>query len=143
MNKVILIGRLGRDPELRYTGGGQAVANFSLATDESYKDRNGEKQKKTEWHRIVLWGKSAERVTDFLQKGTLVLIEGRMTTRKYETRGGEKKESFEIHTQGFRLLADGVARDERSSGNNSRQPQQSNISEDSAAPVISDEDIPF
>ena len=60
VNKVILVGRLGRDPETRYTGGGQAVANFSLATDETYKDRNGERQKRTEWHKIVVWGKQAE-----------------------------------------------------------------------------------
>jgi len=70
VNKVILVGRLGRDPETRYTGGGQAVANFSLATDETYKDRNGERQKRTEWHKIVVWGKQAEIAQQYLKKGS-------------------------------------------------------------------------
>ena len=69
VNKVMLVGRLGRDPETRYTGGGQAVANFSVATDETYKDRNGERQKRTEWHKIVVWGKQAEIAQQYLKKG--------------------------------------------------------------------------
>src|SRR5713226_8646647 len=69
VNKVILVGRLGRDPETRYTSGGQAVANFSLATDESFKDRSGERQKRTEWHKIVVWGKQAEIAQQYLKKG--------------------------------------------------------------------------
>jgi len=72
VNKVILVGRLGRDPETRYTGGGQAVANFSVATDETYKDRNGERQKRTEWHKIVVWGKQAEIAQQYLKKGSLI-----------------------------------------------------------------------
>src|SRR6266478_153358 len=72
VNKVILIGRLGRDPETRFTSGGQAVANFSIATDESYKDRNGERQKRTEWHKIVVWGKQAEIAQQYLKKGSLI-----------------------------------------------------------------------
>ena len=76
VNKVILVGRLGRDPETRYTGGGQAVANFSVATDESYKDRNGERQKRTEWHKIVVWGKQAEIAQQYLKKGSLVFHRG-------------------------------------------------------------------
>jgi single-strand DNA-binding protein len=74
VNKAILVGRLGRDPETRYTSGGQAVANFTLATDESYKDRAGERQKRTEWHRIVLWGKLAEIAQQYLKKGMLVYL---------------------------------------------------------------------
>jgi single stranded DNA-binding protein (ssb) len=74
VNKVILVGRLGRDPETRYTSGGQAVANFSVATDESYKDRNGERQKRTEWHKIVVWGKQAEIAQQYLKKGSLIFI---------------------------------------------------------------------
>src|SRR5580692_7623140 len=69
VNKVILVGRLGRDPETRFTGGGQAVANFSLATDETYKDKNGERQKRTEWHKITVWGKQAEIAQQYLKKG--------------------------------------------------------------------------
>jgi single-strand DNA-binding protein len=68
VNKVMLVGRLGRDPETRYTGGGQAVANFSVATDETYKDRNGERQKRTEWHKIVVWGKQAEIAQQYLKR---------------------------------------------------------------------------
>ncbi len=83
VNKVILVGRLGRDPETRYTGGGQAVANFSVATDETYKDRNGERQKRTEWHRITVWGKQAEIAQQYLKKGSLVFIEGRIQSREW------------------------------------------------------------
>src|SRR5208283_3232859 len=75
---VILVGRLGRDPETRYTSGGQAVANFSVATDESYKDKNGERQKRTEWHKIVVWGKQAEIAQQYLKKASLIFIEGRI-----------------------------------------------------------------
>ncbi|HKV28679.1 MAG TPA: single-stranded DNA-binding protein, partial [Candidatus Acidoferrales bacterium] len=74
VNKVILVGRLGRDPETRFTGGGQAVANFTLATDSTYKDRSGERQKKTEWHRIVVWSKLAEICQQYLKKGSLIYI---------------------------------------------------------------------
>src|SRR5262249_28721740 len=84
VNKVILVGRLGRDPETRYTGGGQAVANFSVATDETYKDRNGERQKRTEWHKIVVWGKQAEIAQQYLKKGSLVFIEGRIQSREWQ-----------------------------------------------------------
>jgi single-strand DNA-binding protein len=76
VNKVILVGRLGRDPETRFTGGGQAVANFSLATDETYKDKNGERQKRTEWHKITVWGKQAEIAQQYLKKGSLLYVEG-------------------------------------------------------------------
>src|SRR6267154_1879189 len=84
VNKAILVGRLGRDPETRFTSGGQAVANFTLATDETFKDRSGERQKRTEWHRIVLWGKLAEITQQYLKKGMLVYIEGRMQTSRAE-----------------------------------------------------------
>src|SRR6516225_3442007 len=84
VNKVILVGRLGRDPETRYTGGGQAVANFSVATDESYRDKNGERQKRTEWHKIVVWGKQAEIAQQYLKKGSLIFIEGRIQSREWQ-----------------------------------------------------------
>src|SRR5579862_9978643 len=84
VNKAILVGRLGRDPETRFTSGGQAVANFTLATDETFKDRSGERQKRTEWHRIVLWGKLAEIAQQYLKKGQLVYIEGRIQSRQWE-----------------------------------------------------------
>ena len=112
VNKVILVGRLGRDPETRYTGGGQAVANFSVATDETYKDRNGEKQKRTEWHKIVVWGKQAEIAQQYLKKGSLIFIEGRIQSREWQDKEGQKRTSFEIVASNFRMLggrAEGAA----------------------------------
>src|SRR6201987_3592559 len=112
VNKVILVGRLGRDPETRYTGSGQAVANFSVATDESYKDRNGERQKRTEWHKIVGWGKQAEIAQQYLKKGSLVFIEGRIQSREWQDKEGQKRTSFEIVANNFRMLggrAEGAA----------------------------------
>src|SRR5271168_4941182 len=113
INKVMLVGRLGRDPETRYTSGGQAVANFTMATDETYKDRAGERQKRTEWHRIVLWGKLAEITQQYLKKGMLVYIEGRIQTRQWEDkRDGQKKTTTEIVANVMRMLtsrAEGAA----------------------------------
>jgi single-strand DNA-binding protein len=112
VNKVILVGRLGRDPETRYTGGGQAVANFSIATDETYKDRNGEKQKRTEWHKIVVWGKQAEIAQQYLKKGSLLFLEGRIQSREWQDKEGQKRTSFEIVASNFRMLGgrgDGAA----------------------------------
>ncbi len=97
VNKVILIGNLGRDPELRYTQGGQAVANFSLATTESYNDRSSnERVEKTEWHRIVAWGKTGELCAQYLAKGRTVYIEGRLQTRDWEDKEGNKRSTTEI-----------------------------------------------
>jgi len=104
VNKVILVGRLGRDPETRYTSSGQPVANFSIATDETYKDRNGERQKRTEWHKIVVWGKQAEIAQKYLTKGSLIYLEGRIQSREYNDRDGNKRTSFEIVCSNFRML---------------------------------------
>src|SRR6266436_6141326 len=104
VNKVILVGRLGRDPETRYTGGGQAVGNFSVATDETYKDRNGERQKRTEWHRITVWGKQAEIAQQYLKKGSLVFIEGRIQSREWQDKEGQKRTSYDIIASNFRML---------------------------------------
>ncbi len=103
MNKVILIGRLGRDPETRYTGNGLACCVFSMATDESYKDRSGEKQKRTEWHRVVLWGKPGENAGKILKKGSLVSIEGKIQSREYE-KDGQKQTVHEIIATAFFAL---------------------------------------
>src|ERR1700759_5582897 len=97
VNKVILVGRLGRDPETRFTGGGQAVANFTMATDETYKDRNGERQKKTEWHRIVAWGPRAEFAQKYLKKGSLIYLEGRLQTREWQDKENQKRSTTEIN----------------------------------------------
>lgn len=95
VNKVILVGNLGKDPDVRFTDTGQAVANFTIATNESWTDKAGVKQEKTEWHRIVVWGKPAETCGEYLSKGRQVYIEGRLQTREYE-KDGQKKYITEI-----------------------------------------------
>jgi single-strand DNA-binding protein len=96
VNKVILIGNLGRDPELRYTKDGRAVANFTLATSDRWRDKEGASQERTEWHRIVVWDKQAENCAQYLQKGRSVYIEGRLQTREWEDREGQKRQTTEI-----------------------------------------------
>ena len=96
LNKVLLIGRLGRDPEMRYTPSGQPVTNFSIATDETYTGKDGQKVEKTEWHRIVVWGKQAEFCGNYLAKGRLVYIEGKLETRKWTDKDGAEKYTTEI-----------------------------------------------
>jgi len=99
VNKAILIGNLGRDPELRYTQSGQAVVNFSIATSENWTDKSGERQERTEWHRIVAWGKTGELCAQYLSKGRTVYIEGRIQTREWEDREGQKRTTTEINAQ--------------------------------------------
>ena len=101
VNKVILLGNLGRDPETRYTTGGDAVTNLNIATSEQWKDKNGEKQERTEWHRVVLFGRQAEVAGEYLKKGRSVYIEGRLQTRKYTDKDGVEKYSTEVVLQGF------------------------------------------
>ena len=96
LNKVMLIGRLGRDPEIRYTQSGQPVANFSIATDETYMGKDGQKVEKTEWHKIVVWGKQAEFCGNYLTKGRLVYVEGKIETRKWQDQNGQDRYSTEI-----------------------------------------------
>jgi single-strand DNA-binding protein len=156
VNKVILVGRLGRDPETRYTGGGQAVANFSLATDESYKDRNGERQKRTEWHKIVVWGKQAEIAQQYLKKGSLIFVEGRIQSREWQDKEGQKRTSFEIVANSFRMLGGraegaaagvggGASRGGDDFDSQAGPPEESHGGggHTPAGPEISDEDIPF
>jgi single-strand DNA-binding protein len=155
VNKVILVGRLGRDPETRFTGGGQAVANFSVATDETYKDRNGERQKRTEWHKIVVWGKQAEIAQQYLKKGSLIFIEGRIQSREWQDKEGQKRTSFEIVANNFRMLggrSDGAAASAGASRGGGDDFDHPAPTEDTygaggghapSGPEISDEDIPF
>lgn len=155
VNKVILVGRLGRDPETRYTSGGQAVANFTLATDESFKSRTGERQKRTEWHRVVLWGKLAEIAQQYLKKGMLVYVEGRLQTRQWEDkRDGQKRQTTEIVGNVMRMLtsrAEGAAAGAgaEAGASHARSADMdldvASSGPDEGAPglEISDEDIPF
>jgi single-strand DNA-binding protein len=104
VNKVILIGNLGRDPETRYTTGGDAVTNLRIATTEQWKDKSGEKQEKTEWHTVVLFGRQAEVAGEYLKKGRSVYIEGRLQTRKYTDKEGVEKYSTEVVGDRMQLL---------------------------------------
>ena len=104
VNKVILIGNLGRDPETRYTTGGDAVTNLRIATTETWKDKSGEKQEKTEWHTVVLFGRQAEIAGEYLKKGRPVYIEGRLQTRKYTDKEGIEKYSTEVVGDRMQLL---------------------------------------
>ena len=156
VNKVILVGRLGRDPETRYTGGGQAVCNFSMATDETFKDRSGERQKRTEWHKIVVWGKQAEIAQQYLKKGSLLYLEGRIQSREWNDKEGQKRTSFEIVANNFRMLG-GRADSAGGGGGASRaasapaggaggdfeQEAPAPTMDDQAGPEVTDEDIPF
>ncbi|OFN57629.1 single-stranded DNA-binding protein, partial [Eikenella sp. HMSC061C02] len=110
LNKVILIGRLGRDPECRYLPNGEAVCNFSIATDESWKDKNGQRQTRTEWHAITLYRKLAEIAAQYLKKGSQVYIEGRIQSRKYTGKDGIERTAFDIIASEMKML------DSKSSG---------------------------
>lgn len=104
VNKVILVGRLGADPELRYTPSGAAVANFTMATSENWKDKEGQKQEKTEWHKIVVFAKLAEICGQYLNKGKQIYIEGRIQTRQWEDRDGNKRYTTEIVANQMQML---------------------------------------
>lgn len=114
VNKVILIGRLGQDPELKYTPSGTAVANFSLATSESWNDKSGQKQEKTEWHRIVVWGKLAELCNQYLAKGRQAFVEGALQTRSWEGKDGNKRYTTEINARTVQFLGGNATTTDRS-----------------------------
>jgi single-strand DNA-binding protein len=155
LNKVMLIGNLGRDPELKATPSGQSVARFSVATTETWKNQQGEKQSKTEWHNIVVWGKQAEIAEKYLRKGKQVLVEGRIQYREYTDQAGVKKNATEIRCDNFVMLGradEGGSREggTRDSSNYGGRPSGggSQDFEDHGAPPapgggFPDDDIPF
>ena len=104
VNKVILVGNLGRDAEIRYTSGGTAVATLSLATTDIWTDKGGQRQEKTEWHRVVLWGKTAETLQEYLLKGRQIYVEGRLQTRQWDDRDGNKRYTTETRADRVVLL---------------------------------------
>lgn len=116
VNKVIIIGNLGKDPELRHTPQGQAVANFPIATSENWTDKNGQKQERTEWHRIVVWGKPAELAAKYLSKGRKAYIEGRLQTRAWDDKDGQKRYTTEIVATSVQFLDSAGARAEGGGG---------------------------
>lgn len=107
INKAIIVGRLGSDPESRSTSGGKSVCNFNVATDSSWKDRDGQRQKQTEWHRIVVWGPQAETCAKYLSKGREVYVEGEIRTRSYDDKEGAKRYVTEIVARDVRFLGGG------------------------------------
>lgn len=134
VNKAILIGRLGKDPEVRYTPDGTMVTNFNLATDEQWKDKNGEKVQKTEWHRIVTFGKLAEICGNYLVKGKLVFIEGRIQTRSWEDKDGVKRFTTEIVASDMKML------DPRGQGKSDDAMANAASAQNGGTPM---EDVPF
>ncbi len=141
INKVILVGNLGQDPEVKYTAGGAPVANISIATSDSWKDKDTQEvQERTEWHRVVLWRNLAENAGKFLKKGSKVYIEGQLQTRKWEQEG-QTRYTTEIIARDMQFL------DSRGSSNNSSTQKSSEMNDQSAADVpdsaIDDDDIPF
>ena len=155
VNKVILIGRLGKDPEVRYTNDNVAVANFTLATSEYYKDKNGERQESTEWHNVVAWRNLAELSEKYLRKGKQVYIEGRLRTRAWDDKDGNKRYTTEIVADNMTLL--GRREEEEGGGGNQegnqyRASNQNNSGGDRGAPAPQasptqnmpiDDDLPF
>jgi len=138
LNKVMLIGRLGKDPEVKFTSSGTAVCNFSLATSETFKDKSGEKQEKTEWHNVQLWQKLAEIAGEYLVKGSLVFIEGRLQTRKWQDKEGNDRYTTEIVGERMQMLGskgDSGRSDRAASGSHSTGSENSSMPED--------DDIPF
>lgn len=120
INKVILIGSLGQDPEVRYTQSGQAIANISIATSEQWKDKaTGEQKKKTEWHRVSIFGKTAEVAGEYLRKGSQVYIEGQLQTRKWQDQQGQERYTTEVVVQGYNGVMQMLG-----GGSSQHQPQQ-------------------
>jgi single-strand DNA-binding protein len=136
VNKVILVGRLGADPEVRYTGSGTAVANFNMATSSSYTDKSGEKTEKTEWHRIVAFGKLGEICGEYLAKGKQVYVEGRLQTRDWEDRDGNKRKTTEIVAGTMQML--GAAGDRVRGDTLDSAPPANDLPD-----IGKEEDVPF
>ena len=144
VNKVILIGRLGKDPELSYLPSGQSVAKFTMATNRSYKDKTGEWKEETDWHNIVAWGKTGETCAQYLKKGGQAYVEGRIQSRNWEDREGKKRTTTEIIAENVVLL--GSRGDSEGGGRPvaaGRPAQAAPADDDFAQPEITDDDIPF
>jgi single-strand DNA-binding protein len=141
VNKVILVGNLGRDAELRYTPGGSPVATINLATTEIWNDKAGQRQEKTEWHRVVLWGKTAESLNEYLTKGKQIYVEGRLQTRQWDDKDGNKRYTTEIRGDRIVLLGGGMG-----GGGGRQQPRSAGPSEEhiiEPGAELTDDDIPF
>jgi single-strand DNA-binding protein len=134
LNKVLLIGNLGKDPEVRYTTSGTAVASFSIATSEKFKNKGGEREERTEWHNVILWGRLAEIAGEYLTKGKTVFIEGRLQTRKWQDRDGKDRYTTEIVGDKMQML---------SKREDNGRTEEADPSLDEHAPLPNDDDVPF
>jgi single-strand DNA-binding protein len=140
VNKVILVGNLGRDAELRYTPGGAAVAKVSIATTEVWTDKNGERKEKTEWHSVDIWGKQAETLSEYLTKGKQIYVEGRLQTREWNDKDGNKRKTTDIKADRVVLLSGGGGGANRGAY---ARTEPSDMSQEAAPAELSEDDIPF
>ena len=146
VNKVILVGRLGRDPELKYTASGVPFCRFSMATDDTWNDKaSGERQERTEWHNIVAWDRLAEICNQYLTKGRLVYIEGSLQTREWDDQDGNKRKTTEIRARDMVLLGGGAGENAGSGQRRTAMADAAGAGSPSPAPTstITDDDIPF
>ncbi len=149
VNKVIILGRLGQDPELKYTPSGAAVCNFSLATSETWTDKNsGQKNEKTEWHRIVVWGKLAELCNQYLSKGRQAFVEGKIQTRSWDDKDGNKRYTTEISASTVQFIGANQGTSTSSNANNNMNQAPTNNDNQNDYNISSDanfasDDIPF
>ncbi|MGD0835753.1 MAG: single-stranded DNA-binding protein [Polyangia bacterium] len=152
VNKVILVGNLGADPELKYTPSNRPVCNLSVATNEVWKDKTGQKQEKTEWHRVNVWGEQAEHCSKYLAKGRSVYVEGRLQTRSWDDKDGKKRYSTEVVAERVVFLqgagggaggADSAAGGRGKRGFGEESPASPPAAEAPSAPPPGDDDIPF
>ena len=144
LNKVFLVGRLGKDPEIRFSGDGNAIANFSIATNETWKNKEGTQQEKTDWHNIVVFGASAEKyIQPYVKKGTLVSVEGKLQTRDWEDKDGNKRYTTEVIADlygGVQILGSGGGENsfDTSSGMNQEPAKKENLDQ-----TVEEDDLPF
>ena len=144
LNKVFLVGRLGKDPEIRFSGDGNAIANFSIATNETWKNKEGNQQEKTDWHNIVVFGASAEKyIQPYVKKGTLVSVEGKLQTRDWEDKDGNKRYTTEVVADlygGVQILGSGGGENsfDTSSGMNQEPAKKENLDQ-----TVEDDELPF
>jgi len=144
VNKVILVGNLGRDAELRYTPGGAAVATLNMATTEVWNDKQGQRQEKTEWHRVILWGKQAESLQEYLTKGKQIYVEGRLQTRQWDDKDGNKRYTTEIKADRITLLGGaGGGRGGEFGRSADRGASATGGPDEPPMEPITDDDIPF
>ncbi len=149
VNRVILVGPLGGDPEMRYTSSGTPVTNFSLATNERWNNQNGERQERTEWHKIVTWSKLAEISNQYLTKGQLVFIEGRIQTREWDDRDGNKRRTTEIIASDMRMMSPRSSDGSRSQEQDQKQEpvgvaaEGGKVEEAQMDAGVTEDDIPF